>query len=85
MTFPTSNTYSIDAVCQASSGPPQLKNARTSELPPGITITYTQSPILFLVISGEVQDNPPEGARITLTGSNGSARSLTVFPNGRIE
>lgn len=84
MTFPTSNTYSIDSVCQASSGPPELRNAGGSTLPSGITIASTQSPILFLVISGEVQDIPDAGAEITLTG-NSASMVITVFPNGRIE
>lgn len=89
MYFPDSNTYKIDSVCQASSGPPnptpELRNARTSNLT-DITISYTKPTILFQVISGEVQDlSPGEEVTITLTGSNGSKRSITVFPNGRIE
>lgn len=84
MTFPTSNTYRIDSVCQVSSGSRELRNARSPTLPSGITIASTHSPILFLVISGEVQDIPDAGAKITLSG-NSKSMVITVFPNGRIE
>lgn len=85
MSFSDSDTYKIDSVCQVSSGPPELRNARTSNLT-DITISYTKPTILFQVISGEVQGlSPGEKITITLKGNNGSKRSILVFPNGRIE
>lgn len=86
MYFPSDNTskYEIRSVCQNTAGQKEFRIARDSTLS-GITITSTISPILFLVISGEVQNlSPGQEAKITLTG-NGTSMNITVFPNGRIE
>ncbi len=86
MDFPLDNTtYEIKPVCQNTAGQKEPKTPRSTKLPSGITIDSDFKPILFLVISGEVQDIPPAGAEITLTGNGGSTRSVIVFPNGRTE
>lgn len=84
MNFPDVQHYNVQAVCQAGNNQ-VINTTRPSKLLSGVEFSSTYSPILFLVITGEVKDIPEAGAKITLTGSNGSTRSLTVFPNGRIE
>lgn len=83
--FPPDRTsYQIQTVCY--NGSTQVFNVvRNSKLPSGITVSSDFSPILFLVISGQVEGLPPgQRATITLSGS-GASQTITVFQNGRIE
>lgn len=74
------NTYSLQEVCQGVSGKATNEVKKTS-LPTDVTVTSSSSPILFLVLSGKIQDS----GTVTVILSNGNQKTITITNTGVIQ